>query len=258
MMTPAPPRRTIVAGGSEQAWMCGIAKHLSANGSRMKRRLYLSLWASALLLSLGAVAIACGGGLSEAKRHNNRGDELAQEGRFEEAISEFGEAIELDPNTTEFRAMVYFNRGRAHAELGNFEEAVADFDKSIEADPVPPNPYISRGSAYLQLGDVQQAVTDFSRAIALDPTAYLAYNNRGRVYALAGDIELALADLDKAIELDLNNPLAYQNRGLLYAAIGDIGQAVADLQAALSLTTDPDASAQIARLIDQTEALRGQ
>ena len=52
-----------------------------------------------------AMAVACSTGLTEAQKHNNAGVELAKAGRHGEAITEFDEAIKVDP--------AYVNRGAA-------------------------------------------------------------------------------------------------------------------------------------------------
>ena len=60
--------------------------------STVRSILYLLIFlASALLLS------ACGGGSSEAAKHYNSGEQLQLQGSLEEAITEYDEAIRLDP-----------------------------------------------------------------------------------------------------------------------------------------------------------------
>ena len=53
--------------------------------------------------------IGCTNGLTEADQRDNAGREPQQEGRFEDAIAEYDEAIRLDPQD----AGAYINRGNA-------------------------------------------------------------------------------------------------------------------------------------------------
>ena len=110
-----------------------------------------------LLMMLLAAACA-----SEGTKHHNRGVELGDEGRWEEAIVEFDKAIEL------------------------------------EGDPLS---YMARGTSYAQLGDLTQAIEDFDKAIELDPGLGDAYAERGAVRALQGDTAGALADLQTALSV---------------------------------------------------------
>ncbi|MFC2060313.1 tetratricopeptide repeat protein [Chloroflexota bacterium] len=76
---------------------------------------------------LPLLVIASAGCQSAAVQHNTRGCDLGEQGQYDEAISEFGKAIELDPNRTK----AYYNRGLTYALLGKKAEAIADFEKFI-------------------------------------------------------------------------------------------------------------------------------
>lgn len=54
--------------------------------------------------------------------HALRGDAFSKAGRYEDAVSEFTEAIMLDPYPG-----YYYHRGRSQQALGNFKQAEADF-----------------------------------------------------------------------------------------------------------------------------------
>ena len=76
---------------------------------------------------------ACG--VSEAEKHVTIGFELRQEGRFDESVAEFDEAIRLDPQ----HAGAYMGRGFSHADLGQFQRAIQDYDEAIRLDLRPGN-----------------------------------------------------------------------------------------------------------------------
>ncbi len=57
-----------------------------------------------------------------------RGDSYAEEGQYERAIQDFGEAIRLDPQN----AGAYHNRGVAYGRIGKSIEEERDFAKATE------------------------------------------------------------------------------------------------------------------------------
>ena len=115
-----------------------------------------------LILALVLGAVACGG-LSEAEKHYNAGVELQEQGRLEEAIGEYDEAIRLDPQL----ALAYLNRGAVYNEENEFSKAIADCDKAIELDPNLFEAYYNRGLAYAELGEKAEAIADFEKVIAV-------------------------------------------------------------------------------------------
>ena len=110
-----------------------------------------------------------------AEKHFNQGQKLADEGRYDDAIVEFGKAIELDPNIElgPNYAAAYSKRGSAYTYEGQYDLAIADYNKAIELDP----------------------------NIELGPDYAVAYYNRGSAYTYKRKYDLAIADFNKVIEL---------------------------------------------------------
>jgi tetratricopeptide (TPR) repeat protein len=65
-----------------------------------------------------------------ARYHNIKGTKSADNGRINEALKEFDQAIKLNP----WYSPAYFNRGTIKADLGDFEGAKADFDRAKELE----------------------------------------------------------------------------------------------------------------------------
>ena len=109
-----------------------------------------------VLLLLMAVA-GCSDAVTD---HNNTGIKLSDDGRWEEAIAEYDEAIRLD---LQF-ALAYNNRGGAYANLGEYQRAIEDFDEAIRLDLQYAVAYSNRGGAYANLGEYQRAMEDHNEA----------------------------------------------------------------------------------------------
>jgi len=135
--------------------------------------------------------------------HNNIAPSLAEEGRIEEAIYHYNEAIRLMPdNELNNRGnILYNNRGGAYAQLGRYQRALEDFNKAIRLQPYYADSYYFRGNTYANMGQYQQAIEDYNKAIALKPDYADAYNDRGEYYLKKGDKIQGCYDAQKACKL---------------------------------------------------------
>ena len=147
-------------------------------------------------------------GPPEALASFQAGAALHQEGRFEEAIADYDEAIRLNPQF----AMAYANRGAAYSGLGQHERAIQDYDEAIRLDTEDASAYYNRGNDYGDLGQDERAIQEYDEAIRLDPQYALAYNNRGLSYGILGQTPQAIQDYDEAIRLNPQYAAAYVNR----------------------------------------------
>jgi len=211
-----------------------------------------------------------------------RGDQLATERKWQDAVKAYDEAIKADPaNSNGYRL-----RGRAKREAGDFRGSLSDFNKAIELDPnnyqswlgrgltkdksgdksgamadfdrgIAINPnyaagYIYRASVKLDLKDWAGAKADYDRALSIDPKNAASYSNRAYAKGNLADRNGAVADYTKAIELNPNNAIAYNNRGHEKQMLGDFQGALADFEKALQLNPDyTTAKNNIAKLKEQ-------
>ena len=177
--------------------------------------------------------------------YNNRGLSYKNLGRYEEAITDFTKAIEIDikVNTNPTYKEAYNNRGNLYNNLGRYEEAVLDFDKVIElnTNPTFKEVYNNRGFSYAKLEKYEEAVSDYTKAIEIDDKYIEAYNNRGISFAHLGDNEKAIIDFNMAIEIDIKvntNPTykeAYNNRGVSYYNLRDFNRAISDFDKVIEI-----------------------
>jgi len=97
---------------------------------------------------------------------------------------------------------IYFNRGNELGQLRRYDEAIADFSKAIAANPFD-FMYGNRGTAYYFLGKYQEALRDYDRAIALNPDNPNSYDGRALTYRALGNFVAAQEDFRKSCELGL-------------------------------------------------------
>ena len=129
-------------------------------------------------------------------------------------------------------AKFYNNRGAAYGEKSQYDQAISDFNKAIEMNPRYNKAYNNRGIVYRLKGEYDQAIWDFNKAIAINPLDAEAYNNLAWLFATAKApgfrngkkaVELAL----KACQLsDWGKAEYLDTLAAAYARAGDFDNAV--------------------------------
>ncbi len=152
-------------------------------------------------------------------------------GELDKAISDYDQAVKLDPNY----ARAYSSRANMRQAAGDLSGAIKDYDRAIKLDPKYVNAYNNLGNAQMAAGDLRRAIKNFSHALQLDPKYIRAYNNRGNARKGLGDLSGAIQDYDQAIKLDPQYPMPYNNRGNARRQLGDLSGAISDYDRSLRL-----------------------
>jgi len=179
----------------------------------------------------------------------NRGEDFYYEGKYDDAIKEFDQAIQMNPNFID----AYYFRGNSYSAKGDMTRAIANWEVVLRLNPNHPTAgtYISivrqidsqmkarnhfnTGITYFNKKDYDQAIVEFNEAIRLAPNLVQAYSNRGQIYHMKGDLNRAIADYTQAIQIEPNYENALFNRATAYYDKGDFDRAIADLEAVLKI-----------------------
>ena len=192
-----------------------------------------------------------------AEAYNNRGMTKNLFGRHEEAIADYDQAIRINPQF----AKAYYNRGNTKDLLGRHEEAIADYDQTIRINPQYAQAYYNRGNAKGELGRHEEAIADYDQAIRINPQYAQAYCNRGTAKNVLGGHKDAIVDYNEAIRINPKIAKAYCGRGIANIAIEEYEKARADLQRAFELATE-QSNQELARaaraLLDQIPPAGGE
>jgi len=130
--------------------------------------------------------------------YNNRGNSYYEKGQYDQAISDYSEAIKINPAD----AIAYNNRGLAYYKKGQYDKAISDCTKAIGINPAYAAAYHIRGVAHDEKGQYDQAMSDYSEAIKINPADAIAYDFRGYLYwEILGKKEKACKDFKKACTL---------------------------------------------------------
>lgn len=133
------------------------------------------------------------------KEHFELGLQLAREKQYEQAISEFEAAAEIDPE----QYAVYANLGRAYAAVNQSEKAIEAYQRALELNPEEAGVYNNLGQVYVNLRRFDEARQAFEKAAELSPAdAATFYFNLGVTFYNANQLPAAIEPLRKATEVD--------------------------------------------------------
>ena len=102
----------------------------------------------------------------------NRGEELANESKYNDAIDQFQKAVDIDSHNS----LALFRMGEALFELGNLQAASGMFQEALNGDLKPKWvevwAYINRGKIFDIRGQRERAVTEYQKAANTGDDSY--------------------------------------------------------------------------------------
>jgi len=166
-----------------------------------------------------------------APAHSSLGATLAMQGQIKEAIFNFEEALRLKPDDE----MVHRNLGLALLKQGDTAGAIRHFSNAVRLRPDYAQARNSLGGALARQGRTKEAMAQYSEAIRLIPTFPEAHHNLGLALAAHGDIQGARTHLFEAVRLKPDYALAHNSLGALLYRQGQIEEAIAHFAEAVRL-----------------------
>jgi pentatricopeptide repeat protein len=155
--------------------------------------------------------------------------ELAEKGRYEEAIAGWRTALEHSPND----ARVHMNLGVSLVRAGNPADAMVHYRKALELDPDYPEAHMNLGVALAGSGKIEEAVGHYRQALELDPDYLEVHSNLGAALAAAGKLDEAIGHYRKALDLKPNHAEVHSNLGVALARSGRLEEAITHFRQAM-------------------------
>jgi tetratricopeptide (TPR) repeat protein len=115
-------------------------------------------------------------------------------GNYTGALSDYNEAIKLEPDNNDY----YLNRGLVKERAKDFTGALADYKQVITLKPEYEKGWLSHGNVMVKLNRFKEAVEDYTAAITYYPEYGLAFYNRAQALHRLGKLVEACNDLKKA------------------------------------------------------------
>jgi tetratricopeptide (TPR) repeat protein len=165
-----------------------------------------------LIFAIWAISVAYnsfeqGVSSKQAKAYFDQGTRLYNEGKYEDAIDQFQNALRVSPKGPVSKAAraslasAYVNIGNRELQAGNIGGAASAAEQASANAPDSAAAHLFAGTIYSRRGDVQKAVEEWQQTIKLGEASgeaktareYLGgyYNQQAESYAASGQLEAA-------------------------------------------------------------------
>lgn len=225
----------------------------------------------------------------EAKKakHEERGQAYFQEGKYQEALIEYKNVVQIDPKDAD----AHYQLALIHMKLGGLSDLQAAFGeltKTVDLDPSLQDAQLKLGEFYLAAKNPEKARKQADIVLASAPQDPKGHLLRGRSLVVEQEFEQGIQEFKKSIELDPDNvqtyidlarayvgmkqPLAadeairnglarHPNSPELLLALGDLylvrgEKAKAEAQYQKALKTDPDNNALYVKLAQYYQVIQ--
>jgi tetratricopeptide (TPR) repeat protein len=112
-----------------------------------------------------------------------KGVSSQEEGKWDEAISCYQKAIELNPSL----AAAYNTLGYSLYKKGQLDDAIAQYQRAIEINPSFSIAYAGMASAHSEKGQHNEAITYYQKALQIDQSFADAHWNLSHALLLSGN-----------------------------------------------------------------------
>ncbi|MGA7413999.1 MAG: FG-GAP-like repeat-containing protein, partial [Bryobacteraceae bacterium] len=147
---------------------------------------------------------------------NNLGLIAAREGKTDEAIGYFQEALRLNPE--HFIALE--NLGNAYRQEKRWDEARTELEKALAVKPDDPEANYSLGMVFAQTDQTDAAYECLRKALQYRPAYPEALNNLGVLYLRTGHTDEAIAKFEESIRVAPLFDQSYLNLARVYQIEG--------------------------------------
>lgn len=165
-----------------------------------------------------------------AAAYSGRGNIFTQWRRFAEAANDYTTALQYNKT-----AEVLINRCNANRMLAKPEAARQDCSEAIQLNPEMADAHLALAMLNLDQGNTAEAETAVQTALEINPDSATTYHVLSQIKLIEGDMEGAIEALTKSIEIDPNQPQYYWDRGFTYYMTGQIEPAKEDMRQLLEI-----------------------
>jgi protein O-GlcNAc transferase len=153
---------------------------------------------------------------------------------YDDALIWLDRAIALAPDVSRYR----FARGQVLAEQRRFDDAISTYRALLAFDATSADLWFALGSALHANGDIYAAAKAYDSAAALDPAQVEALNNLGNCYRQLGETVRAQAAYLRVLAVQPQHANALTNLGTLLQACGEFDTALELLSSAVDAAPD--------------------
>jgi tetratricopeptide (TPR) repeat protein len=142
--------------------------------------------------------LAKGDELAEIQTLNGRA--LRDRHELDKALEALTASIALNPTPA-----AYSLRGTVYYDKGSWEQAISDYSEAIRLDATNGEAFNNRAWTYYRTGRSEKALTDADAAVRLLGKQSYVWDTRGHIHAALGNREAAISDFRAALAIDPNS-----------------------------------------------------
>ena len=169
-----------------------------------------------------------------AEVYDRLGNDLMQVGRLSDAIGHFEQAVRIKPEYSKG----HNDLGVVLERVGRISEAITQYEEALRLDPRYADPQYNLGVTLEQGGRVPEAVACYERALALKPDFAEAHNGLGSALVRLGRVPEAIGHWEQAVRLKPDYAEAHNNLGSALLGLGKVREAIGQYEQALQLKPD--------------------
>jgi protein O-mannosyl-transferase len=147
---------------------------------------------------------------------SNLGRYLMRQGRFQEAMDHYREALRISPNDVDSLVSV----GNALFGQGHEDEAADYYRRALQSNPNNPEAHVNLAVILAHRGQVEEAMEHDRKAIENNPNHITAHVNLAVALATRGRYEEAIEHYQQALAVNPSQPLTHINLAIALAALG--------------------------------------
>jgi eukaryotic-like serine/threonine-protein kinase len=193
---------------------------------------------------------------NSAEYHYQLGISLTNQGKLDEAITEYGKALKMNPKLTGAQsklAEIYSKQGKrdaaveeykkitelapkysvGHYQLANeyrlcrrFDLAAEEYKEALNLDSKSSYAHLGLGNVYLEQSKFDVAIEEYLAALKIDPKISEAYYGLGLAYSKKAEYDTAINEYNKALSLKPGFLLAQYELGVAYHRQGNFEEAL--------------------------------
>src|SRR5436309_2094371 len=167
--------------------------------------------------------------VSEAEAHYYLGYALAGQGKLDEAVGEFLNALRINAEYAE-----------AHTGLGNalglqdkLDEAIAEQREALRINPQYAEAHNYLGIALLEQGKLEEAIAEYRETLRINPNYEEAHYNLGVALKDQGKLDEAIREYRETLRVNPHGAKAYNNLGAALLEQGKLDEAIAEYREGL-------------------------
>jgi len=168
------------------------------------------------------------------RTHNNLGIALREQGKLDEAISHYRTALRIRPQYVD----AHNNLALVLKDQGNLDEAISHYRRALQIEPYSAEVHNNLGIALREKGKLDEAISHYRKALALDPDLTDAHHNLAVALTCQGRQEEAVAHFSQALRMRPDDAETHNILGNTLAQQGRLEDAVAHFEKAIAIKKD--------------------